>query len=146
MAICMRTIQQLSGVAKRFPNVTWSCLSKSYLHTSAQLQDSTTSDRVSPEMKRTSNDEKIARKKTYLKYNLIKYEPSKEGEELRPAEVVHQKEFILISPKKMWYPAVMIRGMSIDEAINQCEFSGKSAAKVIRDVLKEAQRLAVSSY
>ncbi|XP_045895399.1 39S ribosomal protein L22, mitochondrial isoform X2 [Micropterus dolomieu] len=46
----------------------------------------------------------------------------------------------------MWYLAKMIRGMSIDEAIAQLEFNDKKGAKIMKEVLLEAQEMAVKNH
>ncbi|WAQ97803.1 RM22-like protein, partial [Mya arenaria] len=61
-------------------------------------------------------------------------------------EICHKKVMIAVTPKKMWYPAFMVRGLSIDEAITQCEFSKKAAPKIIKDVLIEAQERAIKFF
>ena len=43
----------------------------------------------------------------------------------------------------MWYVASMIRGMSIDEALKQLSFVNKKGAVHVKEVLLEAQKLAV---
>ena len=46
----------------------------------------------------------------------------------------------------MWYVASMIRGMSIDEAIKQLTFVNKKGALHVKEVLLEAQKLAVEKH
>lgn len=46
----------------------------------------------------------------------------------------------------MWYIASMIRGMSIDEALKQLSFVDKQGAVHVRQVLLEAQQLAVEQH
>ncbi|XP_077448080.1 large ribosomal subunit protein uL22m isoform X2 [Stigmatopora argus] len=46
----------------------------------------------------------------------------------------------------MWYLANMIRGMSIDEAVAQLEFNDKKGAKIMKEVLLEAQEMAVKNH
>ncbi|XP_010007624.1 PREDICTED: 39S ribosomal protein L22, mitochondrial [Nestor notabilis] len=46
----------------------------------------------------------------------------------------------------MWYLAKLIKGMSIDQALAQLEFNDKKGAKVIKEVLLEAQELAVKKH
>lgn len=46
----------------------------------------------------------------------------------------------------MWYVASMIRGMSIDEAIKQLSFVNKKGAIHVKEVLLEAQKLAVEKH
>lgn len=53
---------------------------------------------------------------------------------------------IKYSPFKMWYVASMIRGMSIDEALKQLTFVNKKGATQVKEVLLEAQQLAVEKH
>jgi large subunit ribosomal protein L22 len=46
----------------------------------------------------------------------------------------------------MWYVASMIRGMSIDEALKQLSYVNKKGAVEVREVLLEAQKLAVEQH
>lgn len=46
----------------------------------------------------------------------------------------------------MWYLAKLIRGMSVDQAIAQLEFNDKKGAKIIQEVLLEAQEMAVRNH
>ncbi|MGH0137795.1 UNVERIFIED_CONTAM: hypothetical protein FKN15_028970 [Acipenser sinensis] len=46
----------------------------------------------------------------------------------------------------MWYLAKMIRGMTIEQAIAQLEFNDKKGAAIIKEVLLEAQEMAVKSH
>ncbi|XP_060096242.1 large ribosomal subunit protein uL22m [Heteronotia binoei] len=80
------------------------------------------------------------------KKNRIVYPPQKPGEPRRPAEIYHCRRHIKYSMDKMWYVAKLIRGMSIDEALAQLEFIDKKGAKVVKEVLLEAQELAVRKY
>ena len=57
--------------------------------------------------------------------------------------VCHMKTNIKYSPKKMWYIAVMVRGLQIDEAINQLRVLPKKGAVVVREALEEAKEMAV---
>uniref|UniRef100_A0A673FQ06 Large ribosomal subunit protein uL22m n=1 Tax=Sinocyclocheilus rhinocerous TaxID=307959 RepID=A0A673FQ06_9TELE len=43
----------------------------------------------------------------------------------------------------MWYLAKLIRGMTIDQALTQLEFNDKKGAKIIKEVILEAQDMAV---
>jgi len=49
-------------------------------------------------------------------------------------------------PRKMNSVAFQIRKLPIDEAITQMKFSPKKAAETIKEVLEEAQQLAVEKY
>ncbi|XP_066469608.1 large ribosomal subunit protein uL22m [Tiliqua scincoides] len=77
------------------------------------------------------------------KKNRVVYPPQQPGEPRRPAEIYHCRRDIKYSKDKMWYLAKMIRGMSIDQALAQLEFNDKKGAKVIKEVLLEAQEMAV---
>ncbi|XP_012305360.1 large ribosomal subunit protein uL22m isoform X1 [Aotus nancymaae] len=101
-----------------------SVLPQSYIHTSAALD--------------------ISRK--WEKKNKIVYPPQLPGEPRRPAEIYHCRRQIKYSKDKMWYLAKLIRGMSIDQALAQLEFSDKKGAKIIKEVLLEAQDMAVRDH
>jgi large subunit ribosomal protein L22 len=46
---------------------------------------------------------------SWPKYNRIVYPPQEEGEPKRNAFVHHMRTFIKYSPKKLWFPAVMVK-------------------------------------
>lgn len=46
----------------------------------------------------------------------------------------------------MWYNAMFIRGMSIDEALKQLAFLPNKGAMIIKGVLLEAQKKAVEEH
>ena len=48
------------------------------------------------------------------------------------------RTFIKYPAKKLWYPAFMIRGMSIDEAIKQLSFHKLKGAEVIKQVISRS--------
>lgn len=56
------------------------------------------------------------------------------------------KKDVKYSPKKMWYIASFIRGMTIDEAIKQLNFMPKKGAMFVKQTLLEAQELATKSH
>ncbi|KFV59834.1 hypothetical protein N341_00736, partial [Tyto alba] len=80
------------------------------------------------------------------KKNRVVYPPQLPGEPRRPAEIYHCRREIKYSKDKMWYLAKLIKGMSIDQALAQLEFSDKKGAKVIKEVLLEAQEMAVRNH
>merc|ERR1719370_2249960 len=82
----------------------------------------------------------------WLKYNDTVFTPQISGEEPRPAYVCHQKTDIKYSPDKMWYVACLIRGMKIDDAINQLKFVHKKGAVAVLEALQEAQEMAVKEH
>uniref|UniRef100_A0A8C0Q8K2 Large ribosomal subunit protein uL22m n=2 Tax=Canis lupus familiaris TaxID=9615 RepID=A0A8C0Q8K2_CANLF len=99
-------------------------LPQSYIHTSGSLD--------------------ISRK--WEKKNKIVYPPQLPGEPRRPAEIYHCRRQIKYSKDKMWYLAKLIRGMSIDQALAQLEFSDKKGAQIIKEILLEAQDMAVRDH
>ncbi|KYN04531.1 PREDICTED: 39S ribosomal protein L22, mitochondrial [Cyphomyrmex costatus] len=82
----------------------------------------------------------------FLDYNNTVFPPQQPGEERRPAYVCHMKANIKYSPKKMWYIAGFVRGMSVDEAVKQLSFMYKKGAEIAKEVILEAQRLAVEEH
>ncbi|XP_019713674.1 large ribosomal subunit protein uL22m [Hippocampus comes] len=84
--------------------------------------------------------------KHWERKNKIVYPPQLPGEPRRPAEIHHSRRQIKYSKDKMWYLAKMIRGMSIDEAVAQLQFNDKKGAKIMREVLLEAQEMAVKNH
>ncbi|XP_060692936.1 39S ribosomal protein L22, mitochondrial [Hemiscyllium ocellatum] len=46
----------------------------------------------------------------------------------------------------MWYLAKLIRGMTLDQAVAQLQFNDKKGAKVMLEVLLEAQEMAVRNH
>lgn len=72
--------------------------------------------------------------------------PQEPGQPRREAWVVHYRNQIRYSPKKMLPIAQMIRGMSVDEAIKQLTFVHRKGAKIVIEVLKEAQEMAVRDH
>ncbi|XP_060872535.1 large ribosomal subunit protein uL22m [Metopolophium dirhodum] len=82
----------------------------------------------------------------WLSYNDVIYPPQEPGEERRPAFVCHQKLNIKYSPKKMWYVASFVRGMSVDEALKQLPLVGRKGATIVKDAILEAQQLAIEKH
>ncbi|XP_044137126.1 39S ribosomal protein L22, mitochondrial isoform X2 [Bufo gargarizans] len=78
--------------------------------------------------------------------NRVVYPPQLPDEPRRPAEIHHCRRQIKYSMDKMWYLAKLIKGMSVDQAIAQMEFSDKKGAKIIKEVLLEAQEMAVRMH
>lgn len=78
--------------------------------------------------------------------NNMLYKPSKPGDPHRPAEIYHGRAFIRYSPKKMWYMTKLIRNMNVDDAINYMNFVHMKGAKIIREILIEAQEIATNDH
>lgn len=53
---------------------------------------------------------------------------------------------IKYSPDKMWYIASFVRGMSVDEAVKQLSFVLKKGATHVKEVILEAQEMAVRQH
>eukprot|EP00071_Canis_lupus_P005353 XP_005619316.1 39S ribosomal protein L22, mitochondrial isoform X3 [Canis lupus familiaris] len=68
------------------------------------------------------------------------------AEEAGLREIYHCRRQIKYSKDKMWYLAKLIRGMSIDQALAQLEFSDKKGAQIIKEILLEAQDMAVRDH
>ncbi|KPI91260.1 39S ribosomal protein L22, mitochondrial [Papilio xuthus] len=83
---------------------------------------------------------------SFLKHNRKIFPPQAIGEEPRPAFVCHQKTNFKYSPKKLWYIASFVRGMTVDEAIKQLSFVNKKGAVFVKEAIQEAQELAVKDH
>jgi len=84
--------------------------------------------------------------KRFLDYNETVFPPQQPGEKRRPAYVCHMKANVKYSPKKMWYIAGFVRGMSVDEAVKQLSFMHRKGAEIAKETILEAQRLAVEEH
>ncbi|GCB76511.1 large ribosomal subunit protein uL22m isoform X1 [Scyliorhinus torazame] len=84
--------------------------------------------------------------KTWERKNRVLYPPQLPHEPRRPVEVYHCRRQIKYSKDKMWYLAEMIRGMTFDQAVAQLQFNDKKGAKVMLEVLLEAQEMAVRNH
>uniref|UniRef100_A0A182U201 Large ribosomal subunit protein uL22m n=1 Tax=Anopheles melas TaxID=34690 RepID=A0A182U201_9DIPT len=82
----------------------------------------------------------------WLQYNKVIYPPQQPDEPARPAYVCHQKTNIKYSPKKMWYVASFVRGMTVDEAVRQLSFVDKKGASYVKEAILEAVELAVKRH
>ncbi|KAG8222337.1 hypothetical protein J437_LFUL001323 [Ladona fulva] len=82
----------------------------------------------------------------WLAYNKKIYPPQAPDEERRPAFVCHMKTDIHYSPKKMWYIACLVRGLSVEEAVKQLSFVSKKGALAVKETILEAQKLAVEMH
>ncbi|XP_058059773.1 large ribosomal subunit protein uL22m [Anopheles bellator] len=82
----------------------------------------------------------------WLQYNKVMFPPQAPTDEPRPAYVCHQKTNIKYSPKKMWYVASFVRGMSVDEAVKQLSFIDKKGASFVKEAILEAVDMAVKRH
>lgn len=78
--------------------------------------------------------------------NDMLFPPTKPGEPHRPAEIYHGRALIRYSPKKMWYITKIVKNKNIDDAINYLDFVKGKGAKIIREILIEAQEIAVRDH
>ncbi|OQV16616.1 putative 39S ribosomal protein L22, mitochondrial [Hypsibius exemplaris] len=79
-------------------------------------------------------------------YNTIVLPPQEREEPRRAAQCFHMRTQIRYSMQNLWYSAQMIRGLSIDDALNQLEFHNKKGSAIIREVLLEAQEMALRDH
>lgn len=100
--------------------------------------------RVMPPLEEDGKDPEKTSK--WLSYNNKIFPPQLPGEERRPAYVCHMKSNIKYSPKKMWYIACFVRGMSVDEALRQLTYIPKKGAIAVKEAILEAQKLAVEEH
>ncbi|XP_043560144.1 39S ribosomal protein L22, mitochondrial [Chiloscyllium plagiosum] len=84
--------------------------------------------------------------KNWERKNRVVYPPQLPDEPRRPVEVYHCRRQIKYSKDKMWYLAKMIRGMTFDQAVAQLQFNDKKGAKLMLEVLLEAQEMAVRNH
>lgn len=56
------------------------------------------------------------------------------------------KANVQYNPKKMWYVACFVRGMSVDEAVKQLSFCSKKGAAIVKEAILEAQEMAVKDH
>ena len=64
----------------------------------------------------------------------------------RPGYVCHMRGNFHYSPEKMFYCAVFIRGMTVDEALKQLQFKQMKGAQIVSEVLQEARELAINEH
>lgn len=64
----------------------------------------------------------------------------------KPAYICHMRYGIKYSSLKFWYVCSFIRGRTIEDAITQCQFCKLKGAQIAKDVLREAQELAVREH
>ena len=78
--------------------------------------------------------------------NKMLYPPLDTNQGIRPAEIYHGRKDIRYTAKKMYQVSRLIINMNIDEAITRLGRIENKAAEVIREVLLEAQELAVDDH
>ncbi|CAG2172325.1 unnamed protein product, partial [Oppiella nova] len=84
--------------------------------------------------------------KRWPEKNLIVLPPKGLSEEPEVRTYCHYRANIKYSPKKMWFITSFIRGMTVDEAVKQLEFVPKKGAQIVKEVLLEAQEIAVRDH
>lgn len=81
------------------------------------------------------------------RYNEIVQPPQLDPrEERRPATYHHFRENVKTSPKKMWYVAKFVRGMTVDEALKQLSFLPFRPAHILIDVIKDGREIALKEH
>lgn len=81
--------------------------------------------------------------------NKILYPPLHPDQGIRPAEIYHGRAKIRHSAKKMFHITHLVRNMNVDEAIYKLDFvcyRGNKSAKIVREILLEAQDMAVNEH
>ncbi|XP_055357771.1 39S ribosomal protein L22, mitochondrial-like [Paramacrobiotus metropolitanus] len=84
--------------------------------------------------------------KKWPAYNNVVLPPQLPNEPRRPAQVFHMRTQIRHSEHKLWYAAMMIRGMSIDEALRQLTLNPRKSCQIVKEVLEEAQEIAIRDH
>ena len=74
------------------------------------------------------------------------YPPLDESVGIRPAEIYHGRAKIRHSAKKLFHVTHLVRNMNIDDAISKLYFINTKAARIVREVLIEAQEVAVNEH
>lgn len=83
---------------------------------------------------------------SWSEYNDMLYPPSQPGDPHRPAEIYHGRALIRYSPKKMWYMTKLVMNKNVDEAIGHMKFVNTKGARIISEILLEAQEMAVKDH
>lgn len=78
--------------------------------------------------------------------NKMLFKPLDPGQGIRPAEIYHGRRDVRYTVKKIYQVSRLIRNMNIDEALTRLQRIDNKAAEVIREVLLEAQELAVKDH
>jgi len=78
--------------------------------------------------------------------NKMLFPPLDPGEGIRPAEVYHGRRDIRYSAKRIYQVSRLIRNMDIDEALTRLSRIESKGAEVVKEVLLEAQELAVKDH
>ncbi|XP_005111523.1 39S ribosomal protein L22, mitochondrial [Aplysia californica] len=141
---CLRLHPCLSRIVVATLNAGNPGLHKASLHTATPLAHYRNTDFEDKAPSKIGRVNLVA--PNWLKYNDIVYPPSEEGDPPRPAEICHSRFQIKYATKKLWYIAAMIRGMSIDEALQQLSFHKRKGAAHLKEVLEEAQEMAVKEH
>ncbi|KAG4079970.1 hypothetical protein HA402_006282 [Bradysia odoriphaga] len=82
----------------------------------------------------------------WLEHNKTIFPPQTPDETPRPAYVCHVNKYFKYSPEKMWYIAILVRGMSVDEAVRQLSFVEKKGSDFAKQTILEAQKMAVERH
>lgn len=91
--------------------------------------------------------DRFPRPNRWPRYNEVVQPPQEDPKaERRPATYHHHVSNIKTSPKKMWYVAKFMRGLNVDEAIKQLSFIAYKSAQISKNVLEEAQEIAVKDH
>jgi len=77
-----------------------------------------------------------------------KYYQDREEEcpRIQPPFVVHSRQQIMASPKRLRFAAHMVLGMNVDEACDQLDLHPFEEAQELKETIREAQDLAVNNH
>ncbi|XP_035721739.1 39S ribosomal protein L22, mitochondrial-like [Vespa mandarinia] len=137
------SLQRLSLNNKSFLNELVGTLSRSIVSSGKLFSYDKNLDYQDDDVEEHENDQKQFK---WLEYNNKFFPIQSPDEERRPAYVCHMKENVKYSPKKLWYIACFVRGMTVDEAIKQLSFMHKKGAVIVKETILEAQNLAVLKH
>ncbi|KAF7998597.1 hypothetical protein HCN44_011005 [Aphidius gifuensis] len=129
---CWQSVLTGCSFSSNPTNLTRFSIPGANFHTSSKLSD--------------LEEEKKEGPSKWLTYNEKIYPPQELSEKPRPAFVCHMKTNIKYSPKTMWYVSVLVRGLSVDEAIKQLSHCLKKGAVAAKETILEAQKMAVEQH
>ena len=78
--------------------------------------------------------------------NQTLYPPLDEDIGVRPVELYYGRAKIRHSAKKMFHMTHLVRNMNIDDAISKLYYINTKASRIVREVLMEAQEVAVNEH
>ncbi|KAK7582218.1 hypothetical protein V9T40_013663 [Parthenolecanium corni] len=93
-----------------------------------------------------SSFDEINKVSRWMRYNEQVFPPQDPSEPPRPAYVCHEVKNVKYSPKKMWYMACFVRGMSVDEALKQLQCLKTKGSIIIKEAIEEAIEIGINDH